>query len=112
MSRAVFTVCSAKIVVFTLLQLLRVLCIWMPLAGCRLVHFLPLHLLVCPQNPRRRFFGEHPEIQPQACASTSECAKKVKEAKDTSYAAIASLRAAALYGLKVLQECLNTEQVN
>lgn len=60
----------------------------------------------------RRFLEEHPDIKPQPCASTSECARKVKEENDPSCAAIASLRAAALYGLEVLKERLNTEEVN
>lgn len=77
------------------------------LDGIRQVYSHPQAIGQC-----RRFFEEHPEIHPRACDSTSECAKKVKEAKDTSCAAIASLRAAALYGLQVLQEHLNTEQVN
>lgn len=77
------------------------------LDGIRQVYSHPQAIGQC-----RRFFEEHPQIHPQACASTSECAKKVKEAGDISYAAIASLRAASLYGLQVLQERLNTEQVN
>ncbi|MGN0506511.1 MAG: prephenate dehydratase [Lachnospiraceae bacterium] len=75
--------------------------------GLRQVYSHPQAIGQC-----RRFFEEHPKVQPQPCASTSECAKRVKESGDTSCAAIASLRAAKLYGLQVLKECLNTEQVN
>ena len=60
----------------------------------------------------KRFFDEYPEIRPAVSSSTSESAKKVMEAKDVSLAAIASKRAAAIYGLEILAECLNTENVN
>ena len=60
----------------------------------------------------RRFFDEHPEIRPMVSQSTSESAKKVMEANDVSMAAIASKRAARIYGLDILAECLNTEEVN
>ena len=60
----------------------------------------------------KRFFDEYPEIRPAVSSSTSESAKKVMEAKDVSLAAIASKRAAAIYGLEILAECLNTENIN
>ncbi len=60
----------------------------------------------------KKFFDEHPDIRPAVSGSTSESAKKVMEAKDISLAAIASKRAADIYGLEVLAECLNTENVN
>ncbi len=60
----------------------------------------------------KRFFDEHPDIRPAVSGSTSESAKKVMEAGDVSLAAIASRRAAAIYGLEILAECLNTENVN
>lgn len=60
----------------------------------------------------RKFLEEHPQIHPAVSASTSESAKQVMLAKDVSMAAIASKRAAAIYGLEVLAECLNTEDVN
>ncbi len=60
----------------------------------------------------RAFLEEHPQIKPAVCSSTSESAKQVQERKDPSMAAIASKRAGALYGLEVLRECLNTEDVN
>ena len=60
----------------------------------------------------KKFFDEHPEIRPAVSGSTSESAKKVMEANDNTLAAIASKRAAKIYGLEVLQECLNTEEVN
>ena len=60
----------------------------------------------------RQFFEEHPQIRPAVASSTSESAKQVMEANDSSRAAIASKRAARIYGLEILQECLNTEEVN
>ena len=60
----------------------------------------------------KKFFDEYPEIRPAVSSSTSESAKKVMEAKDTTLGAIASKRAAGIYGLEVLRECLNTEDVN
>jgi len=60
----------------------------------------------------KKFFDEFPEIRPAVSGSTSESAKKVMEAKDVTLAAIASKRAADIYGLEVLRECLNTEDVN
>lgn len=60
----------------------------------------------------KRFFDEYPDIRPAVSGSTSESAKKVMDAQDVSLAAIASKRAADIYGLEILQECLNTEEVN
>lgn len=60
----------------------------------------------------RRFLEEHPGIRPAVSSSTSESARQVMQAKDVSMAAIASKRAAAIYGLEILAECLNTEDVN
>ena len=60
----------------------------------------------------RKFFDEHPEIRPVGSGSTSASAKKVMEAGDKTVAAIASKRAAVIYGLEILAECLNTEDVN
>lgn len=60
----------------------------------------------------RKFLEAHPQMKPSVASSTSESAKLVMEAKDFSKAAIASKRAAKLYGLEVLQECLNTEEIN
>lgn len=60
----------------------------------------------------KKFFDEYPDIRPAVSSSTSESAKKVMEAKDSTLAAIASKRAAGIYGLEVLRECLNTEDIN
>jgi len=60
----------------------------------------------------KKFFDEYPDIRPAVSSSTSESAKKVMEAGDVTLAAIASKRAAGIYGLEVLKACLNTEDVN
>ncbi len=60
----------------------------------------------------KKFFDEHPGIRPAVSGSTSESAKKVMEAENISQAAIASKRAASIYGLAILAECLNTEDAN
>lgn len=60
----------------------------------------------------KKFFEGHPKIRPEVSLSTSESAKRVMEAKDSTLAAIASKRAADIYGLEVLKECLNTEEIN
>lgn len=60
----------------------------------------------------KRFFEEHQDIRPAVSGSTSESAKKVMEEGNPSLAAIASRRAADIYGLEILAECLNTEDVN
>ena len=60
----------------------------------------------------KKFLDEHPAIRPAVSSSTSESAKQVMLAQDKSMAAIASKRAAAIYGLEILAECLNTEDVN
>ena len=60
----------------------------------------------------KKFLEENEKIHPIVFSSTSESAKKVKDSGDKTQGAIASKRASAIYGLKVLKECLNTEDVN
>lgn len=60
----------------------------------------------------RKFLEEHEQIHPIVFSSTSESAKRVKNSNDKTQAAIASKRAADIYGLKVLKEYLNTEDIN
>ncbi len=60
----------------------------------------------------RKFLAEHPEIQPVDGGSTAAGAKRVAEEQDKSQAAIASVRAAKTYGLKVLAENINYEDCN
>ena len=60
----------------------------------------------------KKFLEENPQIDTAVMASTSESAKQVMLSGDRTKAAIAGKRAAELYGLQVLRECLNTEDVN
>lgn len=60
----------------------------------------------------KKFLEDNPQISTAVQASTSESARQVMISEDKSKAAIASKRAAALYGLEVLRECLNTEEIN
>ena len=60
----------------------------------------------------KKFLEENPQMDTAVMASTSESAKQVMLSDDRTKAAIASKRAAGLYGLQVLKECLNTEEVN
>lgn len=45
-------------------------------------------------------------------ANTAVSAQKIREDEDISQAAVASVRAARLYGLEVLQPCINTQKGN
>lgn len=60
----------------------------------------------------RKFLEGYPEMKPVENGSTAGCARKVAEEKDKSQAAIASVRAARNYGLKVLAENINYEDTN
>jgi chorismate mutase/prephenate dehydratase len=59
-----------------------------------------------------KFISQHKNMAPIECISTSDSAKKVLEDKDLTQAAIASKRAGSLYGLKVLAEGINHENLN
>lgn len=51
----------------------------------------------------RHFLAEHPGIvEHRKCSSTAEAARQIAEKKDPTWAAIASKKAAELYGLEVL----------
>lgn len=58
------------------------------------------------------FLEEHPAWRRNIMENTAESAKKVAESKDVSKAAIASRRAAEIYGLKVLAEGINSNEHN
>lgn len=60
----------------------------------------------------RSFLSQYPAIQTEEFESTSASVKKVAEDKIPSQAAIGSGRAAALYGLEVLQPNINEESNN
>lgn len=59
-----------------------------------------------------RFLDEHKEWQRISLSNNAVSAKKVKDENDKSQAAIASVRAAKIYGLNVLKEKINLSDVN
>lgn len=59
-----------------------------------------------------KFLRSHPRMQPIECISTSDSAKKVSQDNDITQGAIASIRAAKCYNLKVLKESINHENTN
>lgn len=59
-----------------------------------------------------KFLEEHKDIEPIPYMSTAISAKKVSKDQDPAQAAIASKRAAKCYGLEVLQENINQEDLN
>lgn len=58
------------------------------------------------------FLKAHPDWTTRAVPNTALAAKSVAESGDRTLAAIGSPRAAALYGLEILAEGVNTEQGN
>lgn len=71
------------------------------------VYSHPQGLMQC-----RSFLNEHKDWQQSELTNTALAAKKVLEDGDKTQAAIASVEAAKLYGLTVLQEKINTENNN
>lgn len=59
-----------------------------------------------------RFLNSHPEWKQVSMKNNAFAARKVAEDQDLTQAAIASARAASLYGLKILQEEVNHEADN
>ena len=59
-----------------------------------------------------KFLEKHPQIVAKTFASTSGSARKVAEEGDKTQAAIASKRAAEIFGLDVIQESINFEKNN
>ena len=59
-----------------------------------------------------RFLEEHREWQQISLSNNAVSAKKVADEQDKTHAAIASVRAGKLYGLKVLKEKVNYSDVN
>ncbi|MCX4328254.1 MAG: prephenate dehydratase [Lachnospiraceae bacterium] len=59
-----------------------------------------------------KFFEEHTGISTKTYASTSAAAKKVSEDADKTQAAIASTRAAGIFGLDIIKEHVNHESMN
>ena len=59
-----------------------------------------------------KYMERYEKMIPVECISTADSAKKVQEDGDITQGAIASKRAALLYGLKTLAEAINHEDTN
>jgi prephenate dehydratase len=70
-----------------------------PLAEIRMIHSHPMALDQC-----REFLASLPDALAVASATTATAAKEVADRRDPTHAAIASPRAARLYGLEILQD--------
>ncbi len=73
----------------------------------RKVYSHPQGLMQCA-----KYLEEHPDMTGVAYDSTAGAAKKVAQEEDMTQAAIASTRAAATFGLEVLQEAINYKSQN
>lgn len=73
----------------------------------KMVYSHPQGLMQCS-----KFLEEHPGILTKTYSSTSAAAKKVAEDGDKSQAAIASSRAADIFGLDIIKEKINYESKN
>lgn len=73
----------------------------------KMVYSHPQGLMQCS-----KFLEENPGILTKTYSSTSAAAKKVAEDKDKSQAAIASKRAADIFGLDIIKEKINYETKN
>jgi prephenate dehydratase len=60
----------------------------------------------------RKFLANHPDWHVTPCYDTAGSARIVAESKRKDLAAIASKRAASVYGLKILKEDIQSEEVN
>ncbi|MBQ1994375.1 MAG: prephenate dehydratase [Lachnospiraceae bacterium] len=77
------------------------------LEDIRTVYSHPQGILQCS-----KFLEKYPQIVAKTFASTSGSARKVAEEGDKTQAAIASKRAAEIFGLDVIQESINFEKNN
>ena len=77
------------------------------LEDIRTVYSHPQGILQCS-----KFLEKYPQIVAKTFASTSGSARKVAEERDKTQAAIASKRAAEIFGLDVIQESINFEKNN
>jgi prephenate dehydratase len=75
--------------------------------GLRSVESHPVALAQC-----RRFFAEHPHVRPIAADDTAASARRVAESGDPRRAALASGRAARLYGGAILRRHLEDDPDN
>jgi prephenate dehydratase len=70
-----------------------------PLSEIRMIHSHPMALDQC-----REFLARLPDAVAVAAATTATAAQEVSHRRDPSHAAIASPRAAGLYGLQILED--------
>lgn len=70
-----------------------------PLSEIRMIHSHPMALDQC-----REFLSTLPEAVAVAAATTATAAQEVADRRDPTHAAIASPRAARLYGLEILED--------
>ena len=77
------------------------------LAGIRRVASHPVALAQC-----RRFFARHPGLTPVAAEDTAGSVRRLMERRSLQHAAIASARAAELYGARVLLEGIEDDPAN
>ncbi len=77
------------------------------LEDIKIVYSHPQGLMQCS-----KFFEEHPSISTKTYSSTSAAAKKVADDGSKTQAAIASKRAAELFGLDIIKEQVNHESKN
>ena len=77
------------------------------LSDIQVVYSHPQGLMQCAQ-----YLGSNPQWKQVSVSNTAVAAKKVKDEGDIHHAAIASVAAAKLYGLKVLKEAVNYSSVN
>lgn len=77
------------------------------LSDIRVVYSHPQGLMQCAQ-----YLNSNPQWKQMSVNNTAWGAKKIKEDGDIRQASIASMAAAKLYGLKVLQKAVNYSDVN
>ncbi|MGV3504372.1 MAG: prephenate dehydratase [Adhaeribacter sp.] len=77
------------------------------LADLRLVRSHPMALLQCSN-----FLEEHPHLQALEAADTAESAREIRENNLSGVAAVASRAAAELYGLDIVEECIENYKEN
>lgn len=73
----------------------------------KVVYSHPQGLMQCDE-----FLNKHKNWQQVGQSNTAVSAKKIIEEKDATHVAIASEEAAKIYGLEVLQSCINTSDNN
>jgi prephenate dehydratase len=84
----------------------------MALPGQSLVDITEVHSHPMALNQCIEYLQKHPQLKLVEASDTALCAKQIRESTSTNIAAIASKRAAELYGLEVLAAGIETSQVN